>query len=129
MGAMSKSKKKQRARAAQARGDFDTALSPAVSETIAKPLVLDRVLYDRICDTVRAWGVSALEGGRLTHVYNGETLSIKYVAGDAADGRGERVMVEAFRQGIVFQMEDGQLLVQMSGAWVEQLLHGSETIE
>jgi hypothetical protein len=83
------------------------------------PVAADPALQARIIKAVTTHGESHTEGEIETWLYNGETLSIKYVAPTASQPL--RLMVAAFRQGIVFQVEGATQQVLKRGEWVASL--------
>ncbi|MEB3285011.1 MAG: hypothetical protein VKN33_06980 [Candidatus Sericytochromatia bacterium] len=91
----------------------------APSPTPPPPLSAEPALQARIIDAVTTHGEAHREGEVTTWLYNGDTLSIKYVA--AGPTQPLRLMVAAFRQGVVFQIEGEQQQVLKRGEWVEGL--------
>jgi hypothetical protein len=114
---MSKSEKKQRARA-RAQASEVGAAAPATPV----PSPVDEALYARVRAAVRAAGDQDEAGAWL---YNGDTVSIKLVEGDA--GTPRRVLVAAFQQGVVFQVEGDRQVVRRPGGWLEALPTGRAT--
>jgi hypothetical protein len=114
---MSKSQKKQRerARAQASEGGAAAPVAPA-------PSLVDEALYERVRAAVRAAGEQDEAGAWL---YNGDTVSIKLVEGDGDTPR--RVLVAAFQQGVVFQVEGERQVVRRPGEWLESLPTGPAT--
>lgn len=88
----------------------------------AAPVSGDPALQARIVEAVTTHGESHSDGDITTWLYNGDTLSIKYVAPTATQPL--RLMVAAFRQGVVFQVEGETQQVLKRGDWVESLPTG-----
>lgn len=151
MGAMSKSKKKQTARKRAADGapgapemelestvpalepeleddefdEPDDGPSLALPEKQAQPL--NETLYEQAVAAATAHGVMREEGESLAYLYNGETLSLKFV--EAAEGTDEpdRLMIAAFRQGVVFQTEGQTQVVYKPGEWEQEIARLADT--
>jgi hypothetical protein len=79
-------------------------------------------LQARIVAAVMAHGEAHTENEIETWLYNGDTLSIKYVAPTGTQPL--RLMVAAFRQGIVFQVEGETQQALKRGDWVNSLPEG-----
>jgi hypothetical protein len=113
---MSKSKKKQKARErAQevAREDQPMALP------VRKEMPLDQALYDRVVAAATRAGQMREEGDRMSYVYNGDAVAMKYTEADEKEPA--RVLVAAFRQGVVFQVEGDRQVVYQRGPWEQEL--------
>lgn len=119
---MSKSRKKQRARA---QAPQHTA-SPAPAEpTLAlpekQPQALNEALYERVVRTATHAGQFREEADRLVYLYNGPTIAVKYVEPSEDAGKEADILVAAFRRGVVFQVIDGQQMVYQPGDWEDEL--------
>lgn len=133
---MSKSKKKQRARArAQEElqavvpaapqpenDDFDEPDDgPSLALPEHHPTPVDQALFDRVVAAAIHAGQMREEGDRLVYLYNADTLALKYTEPGEGEGELARVMVAAFRQGVVYQVEGDRQLVYRPGDWEAQL--------
>lgn len=130
---MSKSAKKQkeraRAQAAEAAAAAPNAMAADAPRMPASPKAagatgVDEALFEKVAEAAMLAGEPREEGERQAWVYNGDTLSIKYVEEDDAHPR--RLMVAAFRQGVVFQVEGDRQVVNSPGPWVDELPTGDE---
>ncbi|MDB5099461.1 MAG: hypothetical protein JWM80_3882 [Cyanobacteria bacterium RYN_339] len=126
---MSKSKKKQKARE-RVREEAplapppeapDATEEPALALPERKPMPLDQGLYDRVVAAATKAGQLREEGDRLTWVYNGDAVAMKYTEPGEAENEPARVLVAAFRQGVVFQVEGETQLAYQPGAWELEL--------
>lgn len=112
MASMTKSTQKRRAR------ERAQDLSPGTAAPRPSPTTgpVDEALFEKVAASARAAG-EAVDAG--TWLYNGDTLSIKLVVGDAHTPR--RLLVAAFQQGVVFQVEGDRQLTRRVGPWVDSL--------
>ncbi len=115
---MSKSSKKQKARE-RARETEGGAPAPPASPQAAGATAVDEALFERVAEAVMLAGEPHEEGDRQVWLYNGDTLSIKYVEED--DQHPRRLMVAAFRRGVVYQVEGDRQVVHQPGDWRERL--------
>lgn len=92
---------------------------PPASPQAAGATAVDEALFEQVAEAAMHAGEPREEGDRQAWVYNGETLSIKYVEEDEDAPR--RLMVAAFRQGVVFQVEGDRQVVHKPGDWVALL--------
>lgn len=151
MSPMSKSKKKQAARKRTAEGassapemelestvpalepeleddDFDEpddTPSLAMPEKQAQPL--NEALYEQAVAAATAHGVMREEGEALAYLYNGETLSMKFVEAPEGTEEPDRLMIAAFRQGVVFQTEGHSQVVYKPGDWEREIARLADT--
>ena len=129
---MSKSHKKQkereRARAAEpgATPAPEAEARPPASPRAAGATAVDEALFEQVAEAVMLAGEPHEEGDRQAWLYNGDTLSIKYVEEDDAAPR--RLMVAAFRRGVVFQVEGDRQVVHQPGDWVASLPGADEPL-
>jgi hypothetical protein len=113
---MSKSKKKQTARK---RATEQPPEEVAMDLPAPKELPLNQALHDRIVAAATRAGQMREEGERMSWVYNGDAVALKYTEGDEA--QPARILVAAFRQGVVFQVEGDRQVVYQPGAWEQEL--------
>lgn len=130
---MSKSRKKQRARAQNQQDAVVAHLTktvpvaetapevtpPASPEKPAQPL--NQALYDLAVAAATNAGQMREEGDRLSWVYNGDALAMKYTEPGDEDSSPARLMVAAFRRGVVFQVEGERQVVYQAGDWEAEL--------
>jgi hypothetical protein len=112
---MSKSHKKRKARERATTSEGPSAAAEAPAQLKA-PAALDEALLARVLRAVKGAGQPDGPG---TWVYNGDTLSIKLVEGDATTPR--RLLVAAFQLGVVFQVEGDRQVVRRQGDWPRAL--------
>lgn len=133
---MSKSRKKQQARKRETATREGEALehhvhaaplldaeederddTPALALPEKREMPLDQALFDRVVATATRAGVMREEGDRLVYLYNGDTVALKFVEpGEGAD-EPARILVAAFRQGVVYQVEGDRQVVYRPGPW------------
>lgn len=112
---MSKSKKKQTARKRATEQPPEEALElPTPKET-----PLNQALYDAIVAAATKAGQMREEGERMSWVYNGDAVALKYTEAD--ETQPARILVAAFRQGVVFQVEGDRQVVYQPGPWEQEL--------
>jgi hypothetical protein len=139
MGAMSKSKKKQTARK-RAQEDVPTELplveeddfdepddTPSIALPERKPQPLNEALYEQAVAAATAHGVMREEGEALAYLYNGDTLSMKFVEAPEDTDEPDRLMIAAFRQGVVFQTEGQTQVVYQPGDWEQEIARLADT--
>src|SRR4051812_15254520 len=113
---MSKSKKKQTARK---RVADQPAEEPVVALPERQEMPLNQALYDRVVAAATKAGQMREEGDRLTWVYNGDAVAMKYTEPD--EQAPARILVAAFRQGVVFQVEGEKQVAYQPGPWELEL--------
>ncbi|MEB3196414.1 MAG: hypothetical protein VKP62_04350 [Candidatus Sericytochromatia bacterium] len=79
----------------------------------------DEALFARLVTIATQHGEAIAQDGCQVWVYNGDTVSIKYV--EALGDAPERLMVAAFRQGVVFQVRGTRQLALRRGPWLDWL--------
>ena len=92
---------------------------PPMSPKAAGATAVDEALFEQVAEAAMLAGEPREEGEAQAWLYNGDTLSIKYV--EEGEGTPRRLMVAAFRQGVVFQVEGDRQVVHRAGAWVDAL--------
>lgn len=130
---MSKSKKKQVARAREQAAaapqvdlEDDDDQAPADPDATrpqeaaaAGGSAVDEALFERLVELVHALGEDREEGDQIAWVWNGPSMAIKYVEGE--DELPRRMMVAAFKRGVVFQVEGDRQLVRRTDGWEADL--------
>lgn len=94
-------------------------VQPPLSPKAAGATAVDEDLFETVAEAAMMAGEPREEGEAQAWVYNGDTLAIKYV--EETDDTPRRLMVAAFRQGVVFQVEGDKQVVHRPGDWVQQL--------
>ncbi|HEY9720494.1 MAG TPA: hypothetical protein V6D47_00660 [Oscillatoriaceae cyanobacterium] len=125
---MSKSRKKQQARKRAEDQTVETVelLGPGPDEEPALALpekretALHEALYTVLVEAATRVGVMREEGEQLAYVYNGDTISLKYVE-PGEEGQPATLMVAAFRQGVVYQAHGETQLVYKPGEWEQAI--------
>lgn len=145
---MSKSKKKQTARArdqaaaaAAAAAPTELTLAPVTDvdeddddDDLLSPVdpdatrpqdattggqAVDEDLFERVSEAVHALGEDREEGEQIAWVWSGASMSVKYVEEEGDLPR--RLMVAAFKRGVVYQVEGDRQLVYQAGPWEAEL--------
>jgi hypothetical protein len=122
---MSKSRKKQRAR--ERALEAETTPQPAVElEAVEElpppePTPLNEALYDLAIRAATQAGQMREEGERLAWVFNGDAIALKYTEPGEAEDQPARLLIAAFRQGVVFQVEGERQVVYQPGPWEAEL--------
>jgi hypothetical protein len=141
---MSKSKKKQvareRAQQAEGEGAIPRSFAPPAGAAPVRPpkqapapapevrmpaspraasgTPVDEALFERVAEVAELVGQPLDEGERQAWAYNGDTFSIKYVEeGEDPEAQPRRLMVAAFRLGVVYQVEGDRQVVYQPGDW------------
>lgn len=141
---MSKSRKKQKARErghaefgppAQEPSEVLESVIPGIVEELPveeddddepelalpeqREQALDESLFHDAIEAATRAGVMREEGDRLTYLYNGDTLSLKYM--EPTDTEGAFLLIAAFRRGVVFQVRNGKQVVYQPGDWEAEI--------
>jgi hypothetical protein len=108
----------------EAEDDGETLELPA-----PKAQALDEKLFHDAIEAATRAGVMREEGDRLCYLYNGDTLSLKYM--EPTDTEGAFVLIAAFRLGVVYQVRNGTQVVYKAGDWEADIhkLATSERVE
>jgi hypothetical protein len=99
--------------------EFDDGPSLALPTKQAQPL--NEALYEKALAAVTGHGVMRDEGDALSYLYNGDTLSMKFTEGAEGTGDPDRLMIAAFRKGVVFQTEGETQVVYQPGDWEAEI--------
>jgi hypothetical protein len=94
---------------------------PALALPDHKDMPLDQQLFDRAVTAAIQAGQMREEGDRLCYLFNGESVAMKYTEPGEEDGQPARLLIAAFRQGVVFQVEGDRQVVYQPGPWEREL--------
>jgi hypothetical protein len=101
--------------------DEEAGAPPALGLPERKDMPIDQVLFDRAVAAAINAGVMREEGDRLCYLFNGESIALKYTEPGEEDDQPARLLIAAFRQGVVFQVEGDRQVVYQPGNWEQEL--------
>jgi hypothetical protein len=104
-----------------ARPAAPKAAEPTLSLPKPSQQPLNQAVFDLAVQAATNQGVMREEGERLSYLYNGEALAVKYVEPGPGGQPGASVMVAAFKRGVVYQVNDGRQVVYQPGDWEQNL--------